>query len=129
MVNKRLQKLSEIKKEIIHPELVGEKEYKILVIGWGSTYNIIKEAIATNGRNDISFLHFKQVFPLYSKTIDYLNRAEKVIIVENNATSQFAQLIRQKTGFHIKNKILQYDGFPFSVETIIKEINKIGGIQ
>ena len=129
MVNKRLQKLSEIKKEIIPPELVGEKEYKILVIGWGSTYNIIKEAISTNGRNDISFLHFKQVFPLYSKTIDYLNRAEKVIIVENNATSQFAQLIRQKTGFHIKNKILQYDGFPFSVETIIKEINKIGGMQ
>ena len=48
--------------------------------------------------------------------------------MENNATSQFAKLIRQQTGYEIQNKILQYDGLPFSVETIIKEIQKIGMI-
>lgn len=128
MVDKRLRKLTEIEKEIIPPELVGKKDYKILVIGWGSTYHIIKEAIENIGKKDIAFLHFKQVFPLHSETINYLNKAEKTIIVENNATSQFAKLIRQQTGYDIQNKILQYDGLPFSVETIIKEIQKIGGI-
>ena len=122
MVKKRLRKLSEINKEIIPPELVGEKDYKILVIGWGSTYHIIKEAIENIGRKDISFLHYKQVFPLHNETIKYLNRAEKTIIVENNATSQFAKLIRQQTGYDIRYKILQYNGLPFSVETIKKEI-------
>jgi 2-oxoglutarate ferredoxin oxidoreductase subunit alpha len=128
MVDKRLRKLTKIEKEIIPPELVGKKDYKILVIGWGSTYHIIKEAIENIGKKDIAFLHFKQVFPLHSETINYLNKAEKTIIVENNATSQFAKLIRQQTGYDIQNKILQYDGLPFSVETIIKEIQKIGGI-
>jgi 2-oxoglutarate ferredoxin oxidoreductase subunit alpha len=125
MVNKRLRKLLEIKKEIIPPEIVGEKDYKILVIGWGSTYHIIKEAIEKFGRKDISFLHFKQIFPLHSETIKYLKKAEKVIIIENNATSQFAKLIRQQTGYNIQNKILQYDGLPFSIETIAKKIQKI----
>ena len=35
MVDKRLRKLKEIYKEIIPPELLGGKEYKTLVIGWG----------------------------------------------------------------------------------------------
>ncbi|MFE3846172.1 2-oxoacid:acceptor oxidoreductase subunit alpha [Thermoplasmatota archaeon] len=125
MVNKRLKKLSEIKKEIISPDLYGEKDYKILVIGWGSTYHIIREAIENISRKDIAFLYFKQVYPLHNETINYLNKAEKTIIVENNATSQFSKLIRQQTGYEIKNKILQYDGSPFSVETIITEIQKM----
>jgi len=125
MVKKRLRKLSEIKKEIIPPELVGEKDYKILVIGWGSIYHIIKEAIENIGRKDISFLHFKQVFPLHNDTVKYLKKAEKTIIVENNATSQFAKLIRQQTGFDIRYKILQFNGLPFSVETIKKEIKQM----
>ena len=122
MVRKRLRKLSEIKRDIIPPELIGEKDYKILIIGWGSTYHIIREALENIGREDISFLHFKQVFPLHDDTIEYLTRAEKTIIVENNATSQFSKLIRQQTGYDIRYKILQYNGLPFSVETIKKEI-------
>jgi 2-oxoglutarate ferredoxin oxidoreductase subunit alpha len=125
MVNKRLRKLSEIKKEIIPPELFGEKDYKILVIGWGSTYHIIREAIENISSKDIAFLYFKQVYPLHNETINYLNKAEKTIIVENNATSQFSKLVRQQTGYEIKNKILQFDGLPFSVETIIKKIQKM----
>lgn len=127
MVEKRLKKYSEIKKEIVPPELYGEKDYKTLVIGWGSTYHIINEAIENIRNKKIAHLHFKQVYPLHDEIINFLKKAEKTIIIENNATSQFSKLIRQQTGYEIKNKILQYNGLPFSVETITKEIKKIIG--
>ncbi len=129
MVEKRLRKYLEIKKEIIPPIFIGEKDYKFLVIGWGSTYHTINEAIEIIGNKEISHLHFKQVYPLHDDIIKYLKKAEKTIIIENNATSQFSKLIRQQTGYEINNKILQYNGLPFSVETLIKEIQKLIGDQ
>ncbi len=125
MVNKRLRKLEEIKKEIVPPELAGNNDYKTILIGWGSTYHIIKEALSRISRRDISFLHFKQVYPLHKDTFNYLKRAEKAIIIENNATSQFGNLIKLHTGYEIKDKILQYTGLPFSVESIVKQVTKL----
>lgn len=118
MVEKRLKKLEGIKKDLIPPELVGNENYKFLVIGWGSTYGAIKEALDVIERDDIAFLHFKQVYPLHERTLDYLKKAEKTIIFENNATSQFKNLIKQDTGFEIHKEALKYNGMPFSVEEV-----------
>jgi 2-oxoglutarate ferredoxin oxidoreductase subunit alpha len=125
MVNKRLRKLKEIMKEILPPTFIGDENYKTLIIGWGSTYHIIKEAIEMIKRKDISFLHFKQLYPIHPNTIKYLKKAEKTIIVENNATSQFGKLIKLHTGYEINYKILQFNGLPFSVETLEKQIRQI----
>ena len=122
MVDKRIKKLDEIKNEVISPELIGNKDYRMLIIGWGSTYHVINEALEKIGRNDISFLHFKQVYPLHHDTFSYLKKAENTIIVENNATSQFGKLIKLHTGFEIHQSILQYNGLPFSVEELGKQI-------
>jgi len=125
MVNKRLRKLKEIIKETIPPTLIGDENYKTLIIGWGSTYHIIKEAIEKINRKDISFLHFKQLYPIHPNTIKKQKKAEKTIIVENNATSQFGKLIKLQTGYEINYKILQYNGLPFSVEKKEKQIKQI----
>lgn len=125
MVDKRLKKLDSIKKEIIPPELVGARNYKILIIGWGSTYNVVREALRELKREDVSLLHFKQVYPLYKGTKEYLKKAKKNIIIENNATSQFGKLIKLYTGMDIETKILKYNGLPFSVEEVVAEIQKI----
>ena len=125
MVDKRLRKLKEIMKETIPPTLIGDEHYKTLIIGWGSTYHIIKEAMEKIDRKDVSFLHFKQIYPLHPNTINFLKKAEKTIILENNATSQFGKLIKLHTGYEINHKILQYNGLPFSVETVEKQIKQI----
>lgn len=125
MVDKRLKKLDSIKKEIVPPELVGSSNYKVLITGWGSTYNVVREALQELGREDISFLHFKQVYPLYEGTRDYLHKAQKNIIIENNATSQFGKLIKLYTGMDIESKVLKYNGLAFSVEEVAAEIKKI----
>jgi len=122
MVEKRLKKLEGIKREVIEPELVGNEDYKALVVGWGSTYGSIKEALEVIGRDDIAFLHFKQVYPLHESALNYLNKAQKTIIFENNATSQFGNLIKLHTGFEIDNKALKYNGMPFSVEEVTQRL-------
>jgi len=122
MVQKRLKKLEGMKAEIVPPELVGSRDFKTLIVGWGSTYNEVKEALGKIDHADVAFLHYKQVYPLHPDTASYLNKAKNVIVIENNATSQFGKLIKLSTGFDIKKKILKYNGMPFSVEEVQKAI-------
>ncbi len=123
MVDKRLRKLELLKSEIIPPELVGPEDYKNLVVCWGSTYNVVNEAVENLGKEKVAVLHFKQVYPLPDETVDYLQRAEKAIIIENNATSQFSKLIRLHTGIDIENRILKYNGLSFSVEEVVERLD------
>ncbi len=118
MVDKRLRKLKEIEMETVPPELIGNLGFKTLAIGWGSTYGAIKEALSNIKDDKISFLYFKQLYPLHPITEQYLNKAQKTIIFENNAQGQFSELIKSKTGFEIEKKVLKYNGMPFSVEEI-----------
>lgn len=124
MVNKRLEKLESIKKEVLTPELIGSENYKYLIIGWGSTYHAVREALEELGRKDVSFLHFKQVYPLHPETERYLQKAEKSILVENNATAQLGKLIKLNTGVEIENRILKYNGLAFTVEEVRSNLEK-----
>lgn len=125
MVDKRLKKLDLMKNEVIPPELIGDKNYRSLIIGWGSTYGVVKEALEEIGKGYISFLHFKQVYPLHSQTLEYLKKAEKRVVIENNATSQLGKLIKLYTGIEVEKKILKYNGLPFSVEEVVESLKKI----
>jgi 2-oxoglutarate ferredoxin oxidoreductase subunit alpha len=127
MVDKRLKKLEEIQEEVISPELIGGEDYQFLILGWGSTYWAIREAMDDMNNSSFSFLHFKQVYPLHSSTKEYLDKAEKTLIFENNATGQFGNLIKLETGYQIHKKILKYNGMPFSVEEVYKKLKSVGG--
>jgi len=125
MVSKRLKKLELIKKAAIAPELVGSDRYEILVLAWGSNRNVICEALSDVGRKDISLLHFKQLYPLHRDVAARLRKASKVVVIENNATGQFANLIKLEAGIDVGKKVLKYDGLPFSKEKIIEALREI----
>jgi 2-oxoglutarate ferredoxin oxidoreductase subunit alpha len=125
MVDKRLRKLESAKAEVIAPEIYPERKYDNLVVCWGSTYPVVKEAIALLDRPDTSLLHYSQIYPLHPKTADYLSKAKKVVIVEGNATAQFAKLIKLHAGFDIRDRILKYNGLQFSVEELAEAMKKI----
>ncbi|MHC4745458.1 MAG: 2-oxoacid:acceptor oxidoreductase subunit alpha [Planctomycetota bacterium] len=122
MVDKRLSKAEEMAGDAIPPELVGPQNYKTLIVGWGSTYNVISEAMQNLARDDVAFLHFKQVYPLPEETPEFLSKAERTVIIENNATSQFGKLIRLHAGVGIEKKILKYSGLSFSVEEVTERL-------
>jgi len=124
-VDKRFNKLEIITNDAIDAEIIGPKDYKTLIVGWGSTYGVIKEAVDELDNKDIAFAYFKQVYPLPKNTSEILEKANKKIIVENNATSQFGTLIKTTTGLRFDDHILKYDGTTFSLEEIIEKLKEV----
>ena len=125
MVDKRSRKLDLLRWDTIPPELIGPQNYETLIIGWGSTYHAIREALGNLATKDVAFLHFKQVYPLHPDSIAYFKKAKRTVIVENNGSAQFGQLIRLQTGFNMDRKILKYNGLPFSVEELEERLKSI----
>ncbi|MFC1768571.1 2-oxoacid:acceptor oxidoreductase subunit alpha [Nanoarchaeota archaeon] len=128
MAEKRYKKLDAARADIPEPELVGDKNADITIIGWGSTKNGILEAMKDLRKEDIkvNYLQIKYIFPLPEKTIiDVIKKARKTVLVENNQTGQLGLLIRKFTGLSIDHKILKFDGRPFFPKEIIDGIKKI----
>jgi 2-oxoglutarate ferredoxin oxidoreductase subunit alpha len=118
MVEKRLRKSEKIREAALEPVLTGSEKYTSLVLGWGSNFPVIREALEEAGVADTSFLHLRQVYPMHPRTQTYLEKAERIIVVENNATSQLGSLLMLETGIEPDVSILKYDGHPFSVEEL-----------
>lgn len=128
MVEKRMSKFKTIRRESIQPEYFGKANAEFLIIGWGSTCNIIKETLKKLNNQNIAFLHFKQVYPLNKDILLYFKNTKglkKVICIENNYSGQFANLLKQELDIKIDKKILKYNGLPFSVEELIEKINEV----
>lgn len=121
---KRMVKQKEIDKDAENFEMFkihGDEKSKNLVLFWGSTKGAVLDAIA--GLN-VKAMQIKYLEPFPVKIRAELQKAKKVIVVENNATSQLSSLIAEKTGILIedKNKILKYDGRPFFSDELAGEI-------
>ena len=129
MVNKRLfKKLSLIRQEIEPPYLYGDTKPDIVIVGWGSTYGVMKEVVDVLAKDkSIAMLHFSEIYPFpLTEKFDYLhvlNNARLTICVEHNATGQFARLMRAETGYEVTAKINKYDGRPFTLEGLSGEMN------
>jgi len=93
-------------------------------VSWGSTYDAVKEAVLSLGRDDVAFLHFLQVYPLHPATKSFLEKADRRIVVENNATAQFEALLRRETGIGCEERILKYDGMPFGADELAVAIGR-----
>ncbi len=118
MVEKRLKKLRYLVKDSVPPTLWGDEGYESLVIGWGSTYGALREAVGNLKRSGVALLHFSQVYPLHPRSSEYLEKCDRTILVEGNATSQFGHVLALETGHRADRTILKYDGLPFSVEEL-----------
>ena len=128
-VQKRLRKLLSLKKEIGPPQLYGPKKAETTLIGWGSTYGAIHEAvdILRKGGASVNMLHLNELWPFPAEAVaDAIDRAHHSYIIENNATGQLARLIRAETGKDVSGRILKYDGRPFTPAYIAEAVRKEG---
>lgn len=134
MVEKRMKKLAELKKEMPLPILYGDENAEITLVCWGSMLGPCLDAMSFYHPREskdpvfsksINVLHFSHIYPLPLDLEKYLNKFQKLVLVENNFQGQLGQLIRQETGIEIKDKILKYDGRPFWKEEIIRGISNM----
>jgi 2-oxoglutarate ferredoxin oxidoreductase subunit alpha len=116
MVEKRARKFHEIVNAVAAPELEGPADAEVTLIGWGSTYGAIREAVEQLKREGVTANHLpiKWIVPFHAEAItDILSRARRTIIVENNHSGQFFRYLRSETGFTVNGNIRKYDGEPF----------------
>jgi len=123
MNDKRMRKVDGIEKEVnnLNPATVYGKG-KNLIIGWGSTKGAIVDALKKI--EDFRFLQISYIVPFPKEILKQeVENSDRVILIENNMTGLLGGIIREQTGIDIKERILKYDGRPFTAEYIIKKIN------
>ncbi len=128
MMTKRLfNKLPLLQAEMTPPEHYGAAEPDFLLIGYGSTWGLLKEVVDhCPPQKAVAMLHFSEVWPLpLSDTFDYVALLEQAttICVENNATSQFATLLHSQTGHRCTHRINRFDGRPFTLDNLMEALN------
>ncbi len=122
MVEKRARKLQNINDEIEPPRLVGPEDAEVTLIGWGSTYGVIQEAIEQLGQRGVKVNHLpiKWIVPLHSDAVAAIVAGSKrTVVVENNHSGQFYRYLRSETGFSADGHIRKYDGEPFVPHHIV----------
>src|SRR3954468_24672786 len=103
MVEKRARKMETVLAQIAPPKLVGPETAEVTLVGWGSTEGVIREAVEKLAAEEgivANQLAVKWIVPLHADEVTrILSRSQRVIIVENNYTGQFARYLRGETGF------------------------------
>ena len=122
MHDKRLNKFNLMKEDLLEPMIEGSSDQKNLIIGWGSTYGVISEIVSDHP--SLTHVHFEHIYPLPDSIEALLRNAENIVVVENNATGQFANLLQMTYGIKLNNRILKYNGEPFHVDELEQKIKE-----
>ncbi len=123
MNEKRIRKHEKLREELRETETVKiYKEGPIAIIFWGSTKGAILEATKNM---DVKLIQPLVIQPFPKERIEEaLTGTEKVICVETNATGQMAKVLKMH-GIKVDEKILKYDGRPFTVEELRRRIEMV----
>ncbi|MGM9973109.1 MAG: 2-oxoacid:acceptor oxidoreductase subunit alpha [Clostridiaceae bacterium] len=125
MMEKRMRKAILMKEAMEEPEYMGAETPEILLVGWGSTYGPMKEAVEELNKegHKIGALSFGDLYPLPEKKLrKYKDLAKKIVNVEMNFTGQLGKLISMETGILMDHSILKYDGRQISGNEIISRV-------
>lgn len=125
MQDKRLRKRKHLVEEIERHKTVkvyGNNNASVALLCWGSNKGVCVEAARNFGIKVIQPIVLSP-FPVkqFRKALDGVKR---LICVENNATSQLVRLINNY-GFDANEKILKYDGRPFSLDDLEERLKKV----
>ncbi len=130
MMDKRMKKLEMLKEELLEPDFIGHDNFDTLLIGWGSMYGPLSEAVEmlNHGEEErFAALVFGDVFPLPEKRLkENAGKAKHIINVEQNATGQLAGIIREYTGVVCSSSVLKYDGRQITAKEIVDKIRRGG---
>lgn len=137
MHQKRLRKVSGV--DLSGLRYTGDEQPEILLVGFGSTDGAIEEARKEMGLAGISCGHahvrILAPFPTF-QLAPAVERAQAVVVVENNATGQLETLMRafmtesmgRKETEKRLHSIRKYDGRPFLPEEIAREAAEVLGV-
>jgi 2-oxoglutarate/2-oxoacid ferredoxin oxidoreductase subunit alpha len=127
MTAKRRKKYLQLADELPLPKIHGDPEGDTLLIGWGSTYGPIFEAVdRARGRGErVSALHLRHLHPLPRKLETIFDRFQRMVVVEMNdqglyGHGQLATVLRAQFCNPKIESLTKTDGLTYRVREILE---------
>jgi len=122
MTDMRAWKVANIANDIDKLEIHGDESADTLVLGWGSTYGAITQAVnRLNAKGvKVASAHFVHLNPFPDNTLEIVSKYKKVIIPELN-TGQLLKLIRENFLVDARG-INKVAGVPFTAQELVDKI-------
>src|SRR6266540_4277992 len=128
MTKARADKIAGIARDIpLQDATLGDDHGKLAVVGWGSTFGAIHQAvkIARNEQRDVSHIHVRYLSPFPRNLGDLLKRFDRVLVPEMN-NGQLVKLLRAE--YLVPAESLgKVTGKPFRVTEVVQAIRKVFG--
>lgn len=121
MADKRMRKLEVLKQEIPEPEVFGDPESQLVLVGWGSVKNAVLDVLDMQQKVPFAYVHYSYLYPVATHTLQsFLRPARTLVVVENNQTAQLGLLLQQCIpGLLWHDQLLKYDGRAFTKDDIL----------
>ncbi|MEO5754114.1 MAG: 2-oxoacid:acceptor oxidoreductase subunit alpha [Chthoniobacterales bacterium] len=129
MTAKRRAKLQKLAEALPLPEIYGEEEGDILLVGWGSTYGPIHDAAkrARSVGEKIGAIHLRHVHPFPNGLEKIFAKFQRIIVVEMNdqglyGYGQLATLLRARFCDPKISSVTKTDGLTYRVREILGRV-------
>ncbi len=126
MTDMRAAKVDSVAKFIPPQTLeLGAAEGELLVIGWGSTYGPIYQAVQEiiRSHRDVSYAHLRYIHPLPGNLGELIGQFKQVLIPEMNM-GQLSTLLRDKLGIK-PTPFCKVTGLPFLISELTEQIRSM----
>jgi 2-oxoglutarate/2-oxoacid ferredoxin oxidoreductase subunit alpha len=127
MTAKRRKKYQQLADELPLPQIHGDPEGDALLVGWGSTYGPIYEAVErARGRGErVSALHLRHLHPLPRGLEMVFERFRRIVVVEMNdqglyGHGQLATVLRAQFCNPKIESLTKTDGLTYRVREILE---------
>jgi len=131
MTAKRRNKLRKLAEEIPVPEIYGDEEGDVLLIGWGSTYGPIHDAVkqAREHGEKVGAIHLRHIHPLPNRIEKIFANFKRIVVVEMNdqgiyGFGQLAIILRARYCEPKIESFTKTDGLTFRVKEILDGVFK-----
>ncbi len=131
MTARRREKIKVLGAELPLPEVYGDRAGEVLLVGWGSTWGPIREAVnrLRDGGLTAGQIHLRHLHPLPSGLSDILAHYRHVLVAEMNdeglyGFGQLAMLLRARYASPAIRGINKTDGLTFKVREIVDGVTR-----
>ncbi|MBI1991836.1 MAG: 2-oxoacid:acceptor oxidoreductase subunit alpha [Candidatus Omnitrophica bacterium] len=128
MMEKRMRKIGYLLKDLSPPQIDGPKDADLTLVGWGSTYQVMLEAMEVLNEEGFTVNVFclRVIWPFQVEPVRrILERCKMTMSVENNYSGHIVKLIRMETGISIHHHLRKFDGEPFEPRQVVDQARAI----
>lgn len=125
MTDIRSNKIKKIASTLGPLEVEGHVDSDTLLLGWGSTYGIIKKTIQKLSSDGIKAaqVHLRYLNPFNENLEEVLSKFKKIVVIENNSGQAIIKL-RHEFPKHNFVGITQVTGQPYTLDGLSKKVTE-----